>query len=478
MKTLISFYTLRLPIYFVYMLQQVEYNPTKFLDWIERLIKHNRKISFVRHRKSLVPTTKAKSLVYSSYLLLIVLLSLVFLLNLKFSVWLVVDYFVILLALPFFLIIELTLVTFFAKLFIVNPKKSKLVNLSRDIFLKHTAIKIAVVGSYGKTTMKELLSTILKEGLSVASTPGNMNTSLSHARFAKGLSGEEEILIVEFGEGEPGDISSMARIFKPDFVVLTGLAPNHLDSYPSLDSLAKDILSVYEFADKDSVFVTAESQLLQPYLTKGNLKYSVKSVLGWKISNIIVSVSNTKFSMKKGNKEIQVTTGLLGRHQVAPVAFASALAEQLGLSRKQIESGCSKVQPYEHRMQSRYIHGAWIIDDTYNGNIEGMQAGLMLLSELDMKRKWYVTPGLVDQGSETDNVHTELGKSIALASPDIVVLMENSARPAIEKSLKDCGFSGELRIESNPLEFYTNIEHVIVAGDLMLMQNDWTDNYN
>ena len=460
------------------MLQQVEYEPTKFLDWIERLIKQNRKISTVEHRKSLVLTTKAKSLIISSYIFSILLLSLVLLIDFQFNFWLVIDALVVLLALPFFLIIELSLITFIARLLIVNPKERKLVKLSKDIFLKHKGIKIAVVGSYGKTTMKELLNTILSESLNVASTPGNMNTSVSHARFAVGLSGDEEVLIVEFGEGEPGDVSSMCRIFKPDFVVVTGLAPNHLDNYPSIDSLAEDLLSVYEFANKDNVFVTAESQLLQPYLSKENLKYSVKLVLGWKISNIIVSVSNTKFSMKKGTKEIHITTGLLGRHQVAPVAFASALAEKLGLSNKQIESGCLKVQPYEHRMQSRYIHGAWIIDDTYNGNIEGMQAGLKLLSELDMKRRWYITPGLVDQGSETDNVHTELGKSIALANPDIVVLMENSARPVIEKSLTESGFSGEIRVESNPLEFYMNIEHIIVAGDLVLMQNDWTDNYN
>jgi UDP-N-acetylmuramyl pentapeptide synthase len=95
-----------------------------------------------------------------------------------------------------------------------------------------------------------------------------------------------------------------------------------------------------------------------------------------------------------------------------------------------------------------------------------------------MKRKWYVTPGLVDQGEENERVHTELGKSIAEAQPDVVVLMENSARPIIEKSMIVNNFKGELKVETDPLQFYTNIEHVIASGDLVLLQNDWTDNYN
>jgi len=132
--------------------------------------------------------------------------------------------------------------------------------------------------------------------------------------------------------------------------------------------------------------------------------------MGWKISNIIVSVAETKFVMKKAKKEIKVTTKLLGRHQVAPLAMGVALADKLGLTKKQIETGCAKLVPFEHRMQPRSIQGAWLIDDTYNGNLEGLKAGLELLDELDMKRKWYITPGLVDQGKETENVHVQLVK--------------------------------------------------------------------
>ncbi len=128
-------------------------------------------------------------------------------------------------------------------------------------------------------------------------------------------------------------------------------------------------------------------------------------------------------------------------------------------------------------MQPYQLAGAWIVDDTYNGNLEGIRAGTQLLAELDARRKIYVSPGLVDQGEETEHVHFEMGQLIAVAKPDLVVLMQNSVTQYIETGLKQARFKGELQIETNPLEFYTNLTHFVATGDLVVMQNDWTDNY-
>jgi UDP-N-acetylmuramoyl-tripeptide--D-alanyl-D-alanine ligase len=128
-------------------------------------------------------------------------------------------------------------------------------------------------------------------------------------------------------------------------------------------------------------------------------------------------------------------------------------------------------------MQPYQLSGAWIIDDTYNGNLEGIRAGTQLLRDIEAKRKLYVTPGLVDQGDETERVHIEVGKLIAHAQPDIVVLINNSVTNYIEKGLKAGKFGGRLQIEEKPLDFYTNLSHFVANGDFVVMQNDWTDNY-
>jgi len=87
-----------------------------------------------------------------------------------------------------------------------------------------------------------------------------------------------------------------------------------------------------------------------------------------------------------------------------------------------------------------------------------------------------VTPGLVEQGSKTQEVHEEIGARIA-SSVDVVVLMQNSVTEYIKAGLKKRNFKGKLLEVSDPLQFYTNLDQFVAAGDIVLMQNDWTDNY-
>src|SRR5690606_18349883 len=143
-----------------------------------------------------------------------------------------------------------------------------------------------------------------------------------------------------------------------------------------------------------------------------------------------------------------------------------------------IIAGVSKTAPFEHRLKPSRVSDAWLIDDTYNGNVEGMKAGLALLEELPGKRKVYVTPGLVEQGTEKEQVHKEIAQRILSAAPDEVVLMRNSATTIIMQELQGHNFSGILRMEDDPLAYYESLPYKISSGDVVLMQNDWTDNYN
>lgn len=364
-----------------------------------------------------------------------------------------------------------------AKWLIVVPRNSRAIIASEKLYKQHPAIKIAVTGSYGKTSMKEMLSTVLAEGKKVAATPANKNVAISHALFVQSLDGDEEVLILEYGEGAPGDVDKFSRTTHPDYAVITGLAPAHLEKYRTLEAASKDIFSVTAYVAADHVYVNQDSGSITPYLRPEFRAYGQDGVEPWLATNVVIDTLGTNFILQHGHKELKIRSGLLGRHQIGPLSAAALLGLELGLTRKQVEKGIAKTTPYEHRMKPRQLAGATIIDDTYNGNLEGIRAGTELLKEIPAQRKWYVTPGLVDQGKDTAVIHREVGKLIAGAAPDIVVLMKNTVNQHIEKGLREGGFSGELRIEPEPLEFYNNLEHFISRGDVVLMQNDWTDNY-
>jgi UDP-N-acetylmuramoyl-tripeptide--D-alanyl-D-alanine ligase len=364
-----------------------------------------------------------------------------------------------------------------ARIFIIVPKERRLVKQSSELFVRHPGIKIAVLGSYGKTTMKELLHTVLSEGKIVAATPANNNVTVSHAQFIKGLAGDEDVLIIEYGEGKPGDIARFAHYTKPTHAIITGIAPAHLDQYKNMQAIKEDIFSITKYVDAGSIYINGES--IERMVDKVPAKnyYDRKNFLGWKVSDVQLQTTGTKFCLTNGNLQMAIHSKLVGEHLIGPLVAVVVLAHELGLTKEQILSSVAKVQPHEHRMQPYELNGAWIIDDTYNGNLEGIRAGTQLLHGLKAKRKIYVTPGLVDQGRETETVHNEVGLLIAKSNPDIVVLIQNSVTDYIKAGLMSAGYKGKLQIEPRPLEFYTNLSHFVAAGDLVVMQNDWTDNY-
>lgn len=477
---MIGYLSLYLPSYvpaLVYMLQNSEYQIKPYLSWYWR----TNDFRTVMHRRTLEATRAAQALLFVLYVGILFQSVLGIL-----SIWM---YFTeqlsggwliglgLLLTAPIVWAHVVIIPLWLARRYIVAPKQQRLIRASQKIFSAHPAQKIAIAGSYGKTTMKELLATVLAEGKIVAATPANKNVAISHAIFAHKLRGNEEVLIIEYGEGKPGDVKSFTHTTKPTIGIITGIAPAHLDHYASVAEAAEDIFSLAEYLKGKNVFVNTESPEALPYVQDSYHSYDRKRVMGWTISNIAVGFDGVTFKMKRGNLALNLHSPLLGRHQVGPLAVAVAIAHDMGLSVQQICAGIAKTVPFEHRLQPRQLNGAWLIDDTYNGNIEGIRAGLALLHELPARRKIYVTPGLVEQGRETERVHIQMGLLIAESSPDEVIIMKNSVTESIKAGLKKGGFAGILKVEEDPLLFYSSIDQFIAAGDVVLMQNDWTDNY-
>ncbi len=478
LNTTRAFYSLEFPKTITYMLQSTEYKVWPYIKWLWQA----KDFSKIRNRRELDKTEVAQ--------LILLTLDLGILLEIAAGIVLIILSFTgtvyfgwsyglaTILAFPVVWSHLICLPVFAAREVIIKPKEQKAVEASKRIFAKTKATKIAIAGSYGKTSIKEMLNTVLSEGKKVAATPANKNVAMSHYAFAKSLSGKEDIIIVEFGEGGPGDVARFSDTLKPDLAVITGIAPAHLDRYKTLDRAAEDIFSLSGFVvPLNKIYVNKESPEAAKRVKEGMATYDRDGALGWQVSDVKSDITGLKFKLTKGKESLNLSSDLVGRHQIGPIALTAAIAHNLGLTFEQIEEGVKKVKPYEHRMQPYTLNGAWVIDDTYNGNLEGIKAGTALLKELDAKRKTYVTPGLVDQGRETGKIHEDVGTLIADAAPDTVVLMENSVTKYIIKGLKEAGYKGQIDRRTDPLLFYTNIAGFLANGDLILMQNDWTDNY-
>ncbi len=476
MKPVINLYSPTILINLAYMMQASEYDWRNFWRWFWSADD----LGKVRYRRDLDYTAKAK--------LVLVLAASIYLAIILTAIRLISGHqpagrFVgagLLLALPTLLAASLMLAVKVIEVLVQRPYLRIILRRAAVKYAAFNGTKLVVLGSYGKTTTKSLLAHVLSRKKKLAATTGNLNTPIALARFIlKQVPPEAELLIIELGEYRPGDILKFAELVKPDIAVITGLSEVHLDTLGSLDQAAANLLSVRSFVVPENLFVNNHSPKLRRY-AKGIKaeRYDDKRVLGWRISGIRSNLEGLRFNMSKGKKKLELSSPLLGRHNVPTIALAAALGDEAGLSHKELKAAIADFKPVEHRFELKRLGGAYLIDDTYNGNIDGFLAGISFVKSLRKRfnRKIYVTPGLVESGAEKARLHQEVAQAAAPVF-DMIVLVKNSNAPELEKGLEQAKFKGELKVIDDPLKFYRSLDSFVADGDLVLMQNDLTDNY-
>lgn len=478
LKNWLSRYNLRYPRSLVYMLQTSEYNICDYLVWY-----HNtRDFTHIEKRKQLVKTPKALSLLVMAWMIVFLLAILIVASlwiddPLKYALFLAVIFLS-----PYILAYTIIIPLLIIKI-IQCPIEYLIINQARQKLKSHKAIKIGIAGSFGKTTMREILKTVLSEGKKVSAAPHSYNTALGISQFVKTLKGDEEILIFELGEYYPGDIKKLCALTQPNIGIITGINEAHLQKFKSLEQTTK---TIYELADyleaklpkTQTLYINKENELAYKNSRPNNIIYNRQHIGNWKIENPKTGLDGTSFTLTNSNTKLELKSTLLGLHQIGPLAAAADIAFNLGLSFNQIREGIGKTKPFEHRLEPKIGNdGVITLDDSYNGNPDGIKAVIEFLESLQGHRRFYVTPGLVEMGNKTEEVHKQIGKSLAKAKIEKVILIKNSVTPHIEKSLREENYAGEVLWFDDALATFAALPNLTVKGDVVVLQNDWPDQY-
>lgn len=457
------------------MLQASEYEIGDYVRWLKRI----RDFTRVEQRKQLVKTPKAVFLLALAWIVFLLLYALAF-----FFLWIAVFpvryvlFALIVFTAPYVVAYGILLPLLLLKIFVQWPVTYVITGRAKRILAKHTALKIGIAGSYGKTSMREILKTVLSESKRVAAPPGSRNTPLGVSQFAHTLTGSEEVLIFELGEYYPGDVRALCRLIKPRIGFITGVNEAHLEKFKNLDQTAKTIFELAEYLGIRPLYVNGENELARKNSSSHHILYTQHGAGEWGVKDPHTDLTGTSFILEKDGVVMPVKSCLLGLHQIGPLVAAADIGFRLGLSPEEIQRGIAKTKPFEHRLHSTTdTNGVTLLDDSYNGNPDGVKAVIEFLSSLKNQRRIYVTPGLVEMGARTEEVHKEIGKELAHAGIGKVFLIKNSVTPSIERGLKDAHYKGEIRWFSNMSELLVALPHLTVSGDIVLLQNDWPDQY-
>ncbi|MCL5009271.1 MAG: UDP-N-acetylmuramoyl-tripeptide--D-alanyl-D-alanine ligase [Patescibacteria group bacterium] len=467
-----------LPKYQLYLLQLENYELARF--W--KLLFKKGFLPQPQQRKNLVWTGKATAIFVLAELLNVLMGILFFLffragLGSFYAAGLGVLFFLVLKSLPFYAY-SLAVIILWPLDYLL---KQILVFRARHKINAMPALKvIGIAGSYGKTTMKEILSGVLSTKLKVAATPESVNTPVGIARWMlKNINPSVEVAVVEMGEHYRGDVEEVCAIAKPDIAVVTGINEAHLERMKSPESVVDTIFEIVSSSKPGALVVlNADDENVA-----GNFKQYVwpdHRVERYKTEDLRGSSFNPQTLQWEAEMENfgQIKINLLGSYALGDVSAAIKIAKSLGISNEEIKKGVEKIQPVEHRLQPIKSTGdILVIDDAYNGNSAGVAEAVKVLSRFQNRRKIYITPGLVETGKAAGEVHKKIGQDLASVA-DLVILIKNSVTPFIAEGLKAAGYTPEKIVwfDTAPAA-HENLKNILKPGDVVLFQNDWGDQY-
>ncbi|HWR23626.1 MAG TPA: Mur ligase family protein [Feifaniaceae bacterium] len=361
-----------------------------------------------------------------------------------------------------------------------NDAKKKL-NARPDL------IRIGITGSYGKTSTKFILGTILQEEWNTLVTPGSFNTPMGITRVVREqLKPEHKTFVAEMGARYRGDIAELCRLVQPKYGIITSVGKQHLDTFGSYEAVIETKAELLNALPEDgAAFLNGDNpdcrRMYERLKLKNKFLFGLSgSGLYVKAEDIEVSSSGSTFTLVTDTGErVRCATQLLGKHNIGNITGAAALARYLGASLESIAIGIENLAPVEHRLQlMQGQNGVTVIDDAFNANPSGTKAALEVLKSFAPARRIVVTPGMIELGGEEERFNEEFGRDIARAA-DIAILVGRGRVAPIRQGLIDGGFPEDCIVQADTLSEATEkLPLYAQPGCVVLFENDLPDNYD
>jgi UDP-N-acetylmuramoyl-tripeptide--D-alanyl-D-alanine ligase len=297
---------------------------------------------------------------------------------------------------------------------LVNNAELALGDLASAIRAQRDVRVIGITGSNGKTTVKTLLDSILSRHGRTNVCAGNYNTVLVVPLSLLAMPRDAKYAVIEMGAGKPGDIAYLAGIARPDIGVVTLIAPAHLARMGSIEGVAETKGALYQALPADGIAIINADDAFASFFgglagTRRQLRFGLQQPAD--VSGDIVEqrANGSRFVLKTGQGDVEVTLPLPGRHNVANALAAAAVALALDVPLATIVAGLEQAAGVAGRLRREVMAEGWtLIDDSYNANPGSVAAAIdtLLLAEGE---HWLVLGDMAELGPDARSLHARVG---------------------------------------------------------------------
>jgi UDP-N-acetylmuramoyl-tripeptide--D-alanyl-D-alanine ligase len=281
-------------------------------------------------------------------------------------------------------------------------------------------LMIAVGGSNGKTTTKELIASVLRQKFPVLSSHASFNNDIGVPLTLLRLEQAHLAAVLEAGTNHPGELAPLLKMIQPRYGVVTSIGREHLEFFGDLAGVAAEEGWLAELLPAGgALFINGDNDWAPRVIQRACarvVRVGLAETNDWRANGIRLDKQGTAFRVEAPEARFagEYQINLLGRHQVSNALFAVALGAELGLSRDQIERGLAECKAPRMRLELWEHHGVRVLDDAYNANADSVLAALQTLKDLPCKgRRVAVLGDMAELGAQAEAAHEEIGRAAA-----------------------------------------------------------------
>ncbi len=359
----------------------------------------------------------------------------------------------------------------------VKDTLSALGEIARSWRRKHNTPVVALTGSNGKTTTKEMIAACLETTFPILKTKGNLNNLIGVPLTLLTLTEKERVVVLEMGMNVPGEIRRLTEIAEPDVGLITNIQAVHLEGMGSLEKLKEEKGELYRRMRQDGTIVVNQDDARVVDLASDypgqKITLGIEHPADVMAKEIrLQGAEGTSFTLILEGEVAEIHLPLLGRHFVPNVLSAVAVACLFGVEVKEVKRALENFRPFQMRMEVVPLKGGkTVINDAYNANPYSMEFALETLVEVKGKGRTIAVLGdMLELGNFTKEAHQRIGQKISQLSIDFLLALGEEAPVVVESAIR-YGFQAErARVVESHSEALSILRQILQNGDWILVK--------
>ena len=349
----------------------------------------------------------------------------------------------------------------------------KLASYKRDA---HNVPVIAITGSVGKTSTKDLVANVVAQKYKICKTIGNNNNNIGMPFTILNAQNDIEAFVLEMGMNHFGEIHLLSEIAKPNICIITNIGTSHIGNLGSRENILKAKLEILDGAKNPYMVINNDNDLLHKWYEENkdkiNIKtYGINEKSDIQAKEIQLYENGSEYHIQLNNKEEKIKVPVGGEHFVLNSLCAIAVGELLDIENDDIKRGIETFSLTKNRMEIIELkNGIKIINDAYNSSVESVKASLSYMNHMKANRRIAVLGDILETGEFAKQLHEEIGKTVCENQVDILICSGQNAE-YIAESARENGFDEKnIYYFEKKDEIINLLKQIIQAEDVILFK--------